>query len=31
MVGSPDAGNWIANAPMKNNAKDTMKARLFLL
>jgi hypothetical protein len=21
---------WIADAPMKNNAKDTMKAKLFL-
>jgi hypothetical protein len=31
MVGSTDAANWIANAPTKNNAEDTMKARLFLL
>jgi hypothetical protein len=31
MVGSIDAGHWIVDAPIKNNAKDTMKARLFLL
>jgi hypothetical protein len=31
MVGSTDAGNWIADAPTKNNAEDTIKARLFLL
>jgi hypothetical protein len=30
MVGSTDVANWIADASTKNNAKDTMKARLFL-
>ncbi len=31
MVGSIDVGHWIVDAPMKNNVKDTMKARFFLL
>jgi len=31
MVGSTNAGHWIVDAPMKNNAEDTMKARFFLL
>jgi hypothetical protein len=31
MVGSTDVGHWIVDAPMKNNAEDTMKAKLFLL
>jgi hypothetical protein len=31
MVGSIDAANWIADASTKNNAEDTMKAKLFLL
>ncbi|KAH9549585.1 hypothetical protein CY35_10G027900 [Sphagnum magellanicum] len=25
MVGSTNAGHWIVDAPMKNNAEDTMK------
>jgi hypothetical protein len=29
MVGSTDAGHWIVDAPMKNNAEDTMKASFF--
>jgi hypothetical protein len=31
MVGSTDAGHWIVDAPMKNNAEDIMKARFFLV
>jgi hypothetical protein len=31
IVGSTDAGHWIADVPMKNNADYTMKARFFLL
>jgi hypothetical protein len=30
MVVSTDAANWIVDASTKNNAKDTMKARLLL-
>jgi hypothetical protein len=29
MVGSTDVRHWIVDASMKNNAEDTMKARLF--
>jgi hypothetical protein len=31
MVRSIDVGHWIVDALMKNNVKETMKARLFLL
>jgi hypothetical protein len=31
MVRSIDAGHWITDAPIKNNAENTMKARFFLL
>jgi hypothetical protein len=31
MVGSIDDGHWIVDAPIKNIAEDTMKARFFLL
>jgi hypothetical protein len=31
MVKSTYAGHWIVDALMKNDAKETMKARLFLL